>query len=136
LEAAVRRLQRHERIGELLTAYAAACDALDADAVGALFAEDGSLVTPSALIAGRDAITEWYRSMLKGHSKHHVTNVAVAFDGFSVRSEFLALQDNGAGLGLVWGSYDDQLSSAADADTLRFATRTIAIGGRTKLGGS
>lgn len=81
LEARVDRLESHNKINELATAYAVACDEHDMDKLINLFSEDAIFESPSGFMkaSGRNEIFEIFVEMFKirGPGYHWTHDVCV-----------------------------------------------------------
>ena len=81
LEARVDRLESHNKINELATAYAVACDEHDMDKLINLFTEDAIFESPSGFMkaSGRNEIFEIFVEMFKirGPGYHWTHDVCV-----------------------------------------------------------
>lgn len=119
------------RAAQLLYAYARAVDEGDADALGALIADDAAITRVDGTHTGREAFLDVYRafwsSPVQG-SKHLVTNVqAFPEEGGLVRAEayFQAVMFDPDGTRFVVGRYRDTLRETAGG--LRLAHKRIMI---------
>lgn len=117
---------------DLLVRYAAALDAGDFDAVGALFAA-GELCAGDgpAFATGAEEVAAFYRGTVRLHdgsprTKHLVSGVVV--DGDEVRSSYQVLQQVGDGAleTIVVGRYLDRIEPDPDG-AWRFARRRFFV---------
>ena len=80
----VERLEARAEIGELVSAYAIACDEHDMDRLSALFTADARFDSPNGIMKaeGRDAIAEMFVRMfrVRGPAYHWTHDRFVAFD--------------------------------------------------------
>lgn len=118
LEQALERLQRledAETARNHLHAYAETLDDPTAEAVAALFTEDGVLEVPAGSYEGRAAITEFYRSRLtpeNGDKRHFLTNLRTRHlrpGVVEVASYFVYTSREDSRSVLGWGTYADEV---------------------------
>jgi ketosteroid isomerase-like protein len=119
------------RAGDLLYAYAAAIDSLNAPAVGDLVAEDVKLDRGHETIAGRAAVVRFYQGFAESGvqtSQHMITNVRVTGGegGFTAYAAFLALATGDFGARVTWGRYEDEVV-ADDANRLWIQVKRIQV---------
>jgi ketosteroid isomerase-like protein len=132
LERRLKHLEDVAAIRHVLVRYCHAFDTYDLETLSGLFAADATLkVVPWGVeVAGRDAITEFYRPFLTPgaeEARHNCANISIEAAGDSYRS-FCYFHETAArdGQSLIgWGTYEDVLTQEAGA--WKFQHRLITI---------
>ena len=99
-------------IERLIVAYAAANDAGEWDAVGAMYVEDGRMSRPTApddFIEGRAAILAAFKARPPRTTRHIVANIRVDVSGDTATATSQILLFTGADKAPLVGSYHDKL---------------------------
>ena len=100
-------------IERLIVAYAAANDAGEWDAVGAMYVEDGRMSRPTApddFIEGRAAILAAFKARPPRTTRHIVANIRVDVSGDTATATSQILLFTGADKAPLVGSYHDKMA--------------------------
>ena len=110
-------LLAEREIERMIVAYAAANDAGEWDAVGAMYVADGRLSRPTVpddFIVGREAIVAAFKARPPRTTRHIVANVRVEVTGASAKASSQILLFTAADKAPLVGSYRDKLAKTAD----------------------
>lgn len=110
-------LLAEREIERMIVAYAAANDAGEWDAVGALYVADGRMSRPTApddFVEGREAIIAAFKARPPRTTRHIVANIRVEVNGNTAAATSQILLFTAAGAVPLVGSYDDKLVKTAE----------------------
>ena len=125
---ALETLLAEREIERMIVAYAAANDAGEWDAVGAMYVAGGRMSRPTApddFIVGREAIVAAFKARPPRATRHIVANIRVDVSGDSATATSQILLFTAAGAVPLVGSYHDRLASTADG--WRFTERRESL---------
>lgn len=128
----IERLERLELARALPAQYAMVVDSGDAEAIAALFADDGILEVPGRTIRGRGPIREFFAERIGiSERRHFVTNVVaepeVGSDRVHTESYFLYVSREPGGSAIGWGRYTDVVEIAGTTAALISKTISPAL---------
>ena len=110
---ALETLLAERDIERMIVAYAAANDAGEWDAVGAMYVEDGRMSRPTApddFIEGRAAILAAFKARPPRTTRHIVANIRVDVSGDTATATSQILLFTGADKAPLVGSYHDKMA--------------------------
>jgi ketosteroid isomerase-like protein len=110
-------LLAEREIERMIVAYAAANDAGQWDAVGAMYVQDGRMSRPTApddFIAGRDAIVSAFKARPARTARHIVANVRVDVSGEIATASSQILLFTAPDKAPLVGTYRDKLVRTAE----------------------
>lgn len=114
---ALETLVAEREIEQMIVAYAAANDAAEWDAVGAMYVADGRMSRPTApdtFLEGREAIRAAFKARPARTSRHIVANIRVEVSGDSASATSQILLFIAAGAAPLVGTNRDKLTRTPD----------------------